>query len=454
MKIKSLLLISMTLLSQIATPQNTWENQFKRPVSDILTEIKNRFHIQLKYNVDTIGKVIPFADSRIRPYSAEESLHNVLSYFDWVAVKQNETTYKIKSYEYPRRTASDGRKFIDYLNTLYSDRPSWEIRADQLRKEVRERLQIDRALSKRVKAAPEFSKIRKFDGYTVQNFFLETLPGVYVCGSIYSPVSKKKHPLIICPNGHFYQGRYRKDQQQRLGTLARMGAVCVDFDLFGWGESELMLGKNAHRSSIAHIIQSLNGLSILDFMTERKDIDKTRIGVNGGSGGGSQTVLLTVLDNRFTAAAPIVSLASHFDGGCPCESGMPIMQACNGTNNAELMALFAPRPLLIVSDGKDWTASVPEIEFPYIQRIYDFYTSEIKTLRNIHLPDEGHDFGINKRIPVYDFFAEVFNLDLSKVDESRITIETEEALLSFKSILPSNALRSVEQIQKLLQSDN
>ena len=48
------------------------------------------------------------------------------------------------------------------------------------------------------------------------------------------PKSKGKHALIICPNGHFGGGRYREDQQQRMGTPARMGAVCVDYDLFGW----------------------------------------------------------------------------------------------------------------------------------------------------------------------------------------------------------------------------
>ena len=72
-------------------------------------------------------------------------------------------------------------------------------------------------LGKTVKdAKPVLSKIRKFDGYTVQNFALETLPGLYVCGSVYAPRTKGKHALIICPNGHFGQGRYRKDQQQRM----------------------------------------------------------------------------------------------------------------------------------------------------------------------------------------------------------------------------------------------
>ena len=55
---------------------------------------------------------------------------------------------------------------------------------------------------------------------------------------------------------------------------------------------------------------------------DRKDIDKRRIGVCGGSGGGTLSVFLTLLDERYTAAAPAMSFTSHFDGGCPCESGM------------------------------------------------------------------------------------------------------------------------------------
>lgn len=62
----------------------------------------------------------------------------------------------------------------------------------------------------------------------------------------------------------------------------------------------------------------------------------------GGSGGGTQTLLLSALDARFTASAPVVSLASHFDGGCPCESGMPIQLAAGGTCNAELAQSLLP----------------------------------------------------------------------------------------------------------------
>lgn len=445
------MLLAASLSAEAQT--QTSETQFARPLSSVLADIQQRFGIRLKYDIDTVGKVLPYADFRIRPYSVEESLTNVLAPFDYKFVKQKGNMYKLKAYEYPRRTDADGEKMLAYLNTLYADKQAFELRADTLKKEVRRLLGIDPLLAQCVKSKPILSKVRKFDGYTVQNFALETLPGLYVCGSIYAPKSKGKHALIICPNGHFGGGRYREDQQQRMGTLARMGAVCVDYDLFGWGESILQVGGAAHRSSAAHTIQAMNGLLILDYMlASRKDIDAQRVGVNGGSGGGTQTVLLSVLDDRFTASAPVVSLASHFDGGCPCESGMPIQLAAGGTCNAEMAAAFAPRPQLVVSDGGDWTASVPSLEFPYLQRVYGFYGAQDK-VTNVHLPKEKHDFGPNKRTAVYDFFAEVFSLDKKMLDESKVTIEPEAAMYSFGpkgELLPETAIRSFDKVAAMI----
>lgn len=414
------------LLSMSAGAQ-TFENKYTRTLNDVLKDVSARFGIKLKYNVDTTGLKLAYADFRIRPYSLEETLNNILAPFDFKAVKQNDKLYKIKPYEYPRRQPEDGQKMISWLTSLYSDKAAWEARRDTLRKEVRERLGIDKLLPLCSKEKPEYSKIRKFDGYTVQNFRLKTANGHTVCGSIYAPTSKGKHPLIICPNGHFSNGRYGKVQQLRLGTLARMGAICVDYDLWGWGESADEVGSKAHQTPEAHVMQALNGIRILDWMIQRKDVDTKRIGVNGGSGGGTQTVLLTVLDDRYTAANPVVSVSSWFDGGCPCESGMPIQLAGGGTCNAELAAMFAPKPMMLVSDGGDWTSTTPELEYPYLQRIYGFYGATDK-VSNIHLPKERHDFGDNKRNAVYKFFIDTFNLDASKLDESKVTIEDENAL--------------------------
>ena len=423
---KRLILPALLLFGMTAGAQ-TYETKFTRPLSDVLGDVSKRFGVKLKYNVDTTGLKLAYADFRVRPYSLEETLNNILAPFDFKAVKQNDKLYKIKPYEYPRRQAEDGMKLVPYLSSLYADKAAWEARKDTLRKEVRARLGIDKLLAVCSKDAPEYGKIRKFDCYTVQNFRLKTANGHTVCGSIYAPKGEGKHPLIICPNGHFSNGRYGTVQQQRLATLARMGAICVDYDLWGWGESADEVGSKAHQTPEAHVMQALNGIRILDWMIQRKDVDKTRVGVNGGSGGGTQSVLLSVLDDRYTACCPVVSVSSWFDGGCPCESGMPIQLAGGGTCNAELAAMFAPKPMMLVSDGGDWTSTTPELEYPYIKRIYGFYGAADKVM-NVHLPKERHDFGPNKRNAVYKFFIETFKLDASKLDEDKVVIEEENAL--------------------------
>ena len=416
------------LLFSVSAQAQTYETHYARPVHDVMQDISKQFGVKLKFdaNVDTAAVMLPYADFRVRPYSLEQTLDNICKYFDWNWWKQSGNSYKIKLYEYPRRHEDEGRQMLDYLSTLYNNKEQWETRRAVLIKEVRERLEIDAFLDSCVKDAPAIlSKVKKHNGYTTQNICLELTPGQHVFGTIYTSLKKGKKPLIICPDGH-WPSRYRDDEQQRLATLARMGAVCVDFDLYGYGQSADEVGD--HHTARAHIFQAACGLKLLDWMLKnRKDIDTTRIAANGGSGGGTHTVLLALLDSRITVSAPVVHVASHFDGGCPCESGMPVQLAGGGTCEAELAALIAPRPLLLVSDGGDWTSTTPELEYPFIQRIFGFYGAKDQ-VRNVHLPDERHDFGPNKRQAVYDFFSDVFDLDRTMIDESKVTIQPAEAL--------------------------
>lgn len=168
----------------------------------------------------------------------------------------------------------------------------------------------------------------------------------------------------------------------------------------------------------------------VDFLLSQKDVDPKRVAVTGASGGGTQTFLVTALDKRIAVCAPVVMVSSYFFGGCVCESGMPIHKGTNiETNNAEIAALAAPRPMIIVSDGKDWTKNVPKVEFPYIKNVYSLYAATNK-VENAHFPEEGHDYKFTKRQPVYKFFAKHLALDLSKIinasneiDESFVTVQ-------------------------------
>ena len=107
MKRSCLMAFSMLGLS-LSVQAQTYENQFSRPLGDVLNDIQSRFQVRLKYDIDTVGKVLSYADFRIRPYSVEESLTNVLAPFDFKFVAQGGNLYKLKKYEYPRRTEADG----------------------------------------------------------------------------------------------------------------------------------------------------------------------------------------------------------------------------------------------------------------------------------------------------------------------------------------------------------
>src|SRR5829696_9771517 len=139
----------------------------------------------------------------------------------------------------------------------------------------------------RPSSPPILSPVRKFSGYTVQNIAIETLPGLYVCGSLYRPArSKGKIPVVLNPDGHFSKGRYREDCQYRCAMLAQMGAMAFSYDLFGWeGESLLQIDPKDHRRSLVQSIQVLHTLRILDYLLSFKEADKERVAITGASGG-------------------------------------------------------------------------------------------------------------------------------------------------------------------------
>jgi len=356
-------------------------------------------------------------------------------------------------------SVEDGKKFLTHLETLYNDRSSWEQRKTELVPCFRQALDLS-PLPEKPASKTILTPKRKYAGYTVENFAIETLPGIYVCGSIYKPAKMKvKNPVMLNPNGHFPGGRYREDQQKRCAMEARMGMIAASWDLFAWGESLLQFDSTQHRTSAAQTIQTLNAIRILDYLLSMKEADSSRVGITGGSGGGSLTMMMSAIDQRITLSVPVVMLSSHFNGGCPCESGRPVHSCGNGTNNAEIAALFAPKPLLIISDGKDWTSTVPELEFPFIKRIYGFYQAE-DNVKNVHFPEEGHDYGISKRLAMYEFVSGHFGLDTRAVkdkeghfDESKVTIEKEEMMYVFGTKgenLLSNAIKGEEKLKNLL----
>lgn len=295
------------------------------------------------------------------------------------------------------------------------------------------------------------------NGYTVENVSFESMKGIYVTGNLYTPLSiEGKTAAILCPHGHGTDPRFKEYTQQRCATLARMGAVVFAYDMVGQGDSKYC----DHKIEKALKLQLINGIQIVNFLTRLPFVDKNRIAITGESGGGTQTFMLAAVDDRIKVSVPVVMVSGHFFGGCNCESGMPVhKRPTHQTSNVEIEAIVAPKPLLLISDGDDWTKHTPQFEYPFIKRIYGFYKAEMN-VENVHFANEKHDYNFSKRSAAYPFLAKHLGLDLNKVmkdgkiDEASNTILSVEALQVFneKYPKPKNAVSGNDNIGKIIDA--
>src|SRR5690606_22681828 len=279
------------------------------PLADVINILEERYNISIKYDQSLVeGKDLNFAAWRFR-VDVDETLQNILAPLDLKANKEGEGKYKLKEYEYYRWEPQDGWDYLDKLASQYHDKVSWELRKKQIRPDLYKALKLS-PMPVAPQSVPLVTKKRKFKNYTVENFALEIMPGLYVNGSIYRPLkSKGKTPLMLSPDGHWAGHRCRKDAQIRCAMTAQMGAVAVKYDLFGWGESTLQFKSEDHRRSLSVAVLTLGAIRILDWMLADKNIDTERVVICGRSGGGSHAVLMTALDDRITLSIPVVSLS-------------------------------------------------------------------------------------------------------------------------------------------------
>lgn len=250
------------------------------------------------------------------------------------------------------------------------------------------------------------------DGFTVDKVYFESRPGLYVTGNLYRPLAANGPlPAVASPHGHWERGRLHHDDRGsvpgRCIGMARRGMVVFSYDMMGYVDADQM----EHRWSEPRLdlwgisvggLQTLNSVRVLDFLCQLPDVDPTRIAVTGASGGGTQTFLLVAVDDRPAAAAPVNMVSASYQGGCVCENPPSLRIS---TCNPEIVALMAPKPLLLVSCTGDWTAHTPEVEGPMVRSIYQLY-GRPEAVRWTQV-DAEHNYNRESREDVYEFLNSV-----------------------------------------------
>ncbi|MDA1017116.1 MAG: acetylxylan esterase, partial [Planctomycetota bacterium] len=267
----------------------------------------------------------------------------------------------------------------------------WLDRKDEYRRQLFEMLSLD-PLPERTPLKPVTTGKVEHDAFTVENVHFQSRPGLFVTGNLYVPKQLKgKAPAILYVCGH---GRVKKNgisygnkthYQHHGSWFARNGYVCLTIDTLQLGEIEgIHHGTYNHgmfwwnsRGYSSAGVEAWNCIRALDYLETRPEVDRSRFGVTGRSGGGAYSWWIAALDERIKVAVPvagITSLANHVVDGC-VEGHCDCMYQVNTYrwDYPMIAALVAPRPLLISNTDKDRIFPLDGVVDVYVKtrRIYE-----------------------------------------------------------------------------------
>lgn len=267
---------------------------------------------------------------------------------------------------------------------------------------------------------PRITGVLKRDGYRVEKVIFESQPRFYVTGDLFLP-DPRRHPPpwpgVLVPCGHYIEGKAHGSYQAMGALLAlngmagfvvdpieegeRMQSLDANGDFRDWGSAShtddgiqsMLLGQDLARYFI------WDNMRAIDYLQSRHDIDPTRIGCTGNSGGGVQTEYLLALDDRIGAAAPSCSVKNNLtevrenlsDGEHYFFNELNM-----GLDDPDYLLMRAPTPVKVLAATHDHfdICSVWET-FRYVQRGFTRlgFSERAEILEN----DAGHNYNRTQR---------------------------------------------------------
>jgi dienelactone hydrolase len=320
-----------------------------------------------------------------------------------------------------------------------------------------------------IDAAPNFEQVGVIEreGYRIVKLRYQVVPGMFSTALLYEPDKiSGKIPAILNVNGHGPGGKAVGHKQARCINYARRGILALDLEWFDYGD--LDQAGNAHDNARLLDLSGYNGAGLfylemrrgLDYLYDNPNVDRARIGVTGVSGGGWQSIMLSSLDTRIGPAAPVAGFSSltasiehpEYSGNDAEQNPSDFRQ---GIDYAQLMAIRAPRPTLLMYNSMDdccFRAGILKQGVYFdIKPFFNLYGKPDNLQWHLNLNPGTHNYGLENREASYKFFDSVFHIDASpdEFPNTDTEIETAEDLAV---PLPTDNLTILSLAQSLAKS--
>ncbi len=271
-------------------------------------------------------------------------------------------------------------------------REAWLARRDALHREILTVLGIDDLVPPKWDLALRSKGTLRRPGYRIEKITFESYPGMAIPAVVYVPEGVTgRVPGIVSISGHTPASKAADYVQERNVNLALRGCVVLSYDYYGYGERKTGSDPNHPTGANTHDIRSfsfsrrtataievLDAVRAIDALLARPEVDPERIGFTGESGGSNSTYWVAAVDPRVKLAVPVSSVTT-FDYWIRTDCNWDWHQRPPGIRRiadiGTLLALHAPRPLLIISsrrhtDDQEFPLEEAEKSYQWAKHVY------------------------------------------------------------------------------------
>jgi len=289
-------------------------------------------------------------------------------------------------------------------------------------------------------------------GYRIEKIVYQSFLNHHVTANLYLPNGNGKFPSVLLFCGHEDLSKATLSYQQTAILFAKNGFAVFVIDPISQSERVQLTdtaGKSLTRGAttehtLLNLSANLLGTSAaayelfdnvrgLDYLVTRPEVDATKIGCIGNSGGAMQAIYFAAFDDRVKIIAPCSYLASR-------EKTLETTGAADGCAQipneglaqlemSDYLIAAAPKPILVLAGRYDFIDYNGTLQsFGDLKRVYQTLASPERLM--LFTYDDGHGISKPKREVAVQWFRKWFYRDDRPVTENDLSTLTAAELFA------------------------